>query len=162
MEEIKQRTDYSNIAPKSTLSDRGVQCFVVDVCALWHLGLPTHAILHTSSLFEKLNILDLSNLNKYLVSQLMFKSYTKKLQYIFDEYFICNSDVHQHDTRNRNHLHYASFKTALGKRSLIFWGVLIWNYFLSLNFDFNVKPMTFKNNLKNALLNGKLVFPVYD
>ena len=117
---------------------------------------------HTFPLFEKLNILDLSNLNKFLVGQLMFNSYTKKLPDIFDEYFMCNSDVHQHDTRNRNHLHYARFKTALGKRSLRFWGVLVWNSILSLNLDLNVKPMTFKNNLKKALLNGKLVFPVYD
>ena len=51
---------------------------------------------HTSPLFEKLNILDLSNLNNFLVGQLMFISYTKKLPYIFDGYLICNSDVHQH------------------------------------------------------------------
>ena len=117
---------------------------------------------HTPPLFEKLKILDILDLNKFLVGQLMFKSYTKKLPDIFDGYFIHNSDIHQHDTRNRNHLHYARCKTELGKRSLRYWGVIIWNSILSLNLNLNIKPVTFKKNLKKALLNGELAFPVYN
>ena len=58
-------------------------------------------------------------------------------------------------------MHYAHYKNELGKRSLRYWSVIIWNCISSLNLKMNVKPVTFKKILKNALLNGELVLLVY-
>ena len=114
----------------------------------------------TAPLFKKLNILDLQQLNKFLVGQLMFKYYIKNLPAIFDNFFIYNRDIHQYYTRQNDELHFPKVKTELGKRSLGFWGVKVWNAIVSIKMNLNVTPITFKNNLKKALLNGALSFPV--
>ena len=117
---------------------------------------------HTPPLFSKLNIIEIEKLNKYLVGQLMFKYHKKKLPNIFDGFFVLNSNIHQYDTRHRNDLHYPRIKTELGKRSVRYWGVQVWNAIISTNISLEVTPGTFKKNLKKELLNDALVFPVYD
>ena len=113
----------------------------------------------TVPLFKKWNILNLSKLNEYLIGQLMFKAFKRKLPCVFDDFFILNSDVHQHNTRHGNHLHFPLFKTSLGKRSIRYWGVIVWNSILKLNIDMDVSAITFKNNLKTALLANELSLP---
>ena len=117
---------------------------------------------HTPPLFTKWKILDLEKINKYLMGQLMFKYYKKKLPCIFDGFFMLNGDVHQYETRHRSHLHYPRFKTELGKRSVRYWGVLMWNAIISTNINLEVTPGTFNKDLKKALLNEAIVFPVFD
>ena len=92
----------------------------------------------------------------------MFKFHRKKLPRIFDKFFTCNSDIHDHNTRHADDLHYADFNTELGKRSVGYWGVLVWNAILSLNLNLNVTITTFKDNLKKAILKEPLSFPVFD
>ena len=117
---------------------------------------------HTLPLFKKWNNLNLYNLNCFIVGQFMFKFYKEKLPSIFDDFFTCNRDIHDHNTRRANNLHYANFDTELGKRSIGYWGVLVRNALLPLNLNLNVTIATFKNNFKRVLLKEPFSFPVLD
>ena len=114
----------------------------------------------TAPLFKKWGILDIHQINKFLVGQLMFKYYHKKLPAIFRDFFVYNRDIHQHFTRQTDDLHFPKFKTELAKRSLGYWGVKVWNAIVSIKMKLDVSPYTFKNNLKKAVLDGALSFPV--
>ena len=102
----------------------------------------------------------MNQLNKFLVGQLMFKFHIKNLPAIFDNFFSYNRDIHRYHTRQSDELHYPKFKTELGKRSLGFWGVKVWNSIVSIKLNLKVSPIVFKHNLKKALLAEALSFPV--
>jgi hypothetical protein len=60
----------------------------------------------TENIFQHLNISNLSKLNDYLTSLFMFRyHHLKNLPEFFANYYISNSEVHRHNTRNSMKLH---------------------------------------------------------
>ena len=105
---------------------------------------------HCKPLFETLGILPLSDIFKYNVSLFMYKFHHKKLPRIFN-IFQKNSEIHGHNTRQREMLHLPQPSTEYGRRSFRYRGVLIWNDIYE-KLDVNIKIGTFKKNLKTHLL----------
>ena len=106
----------------------------------------------TAPLFENLKILNLDQIHNFLVGQMMFKYYQKKLPEIFNDFFTCNRDVHNHDTRQRLWLHPPKFDSELGLKSVAFQGVRLWNKIISSGMPLHISHMTFKKQLKSLIL----------
>ena len=61
---------------------------------------------HTESIFKKLEILNIYQVNDFLTSLFMFRYFSlKNLPEIFVNYFITNNEVHHHNTRKSSQLH---------------------------------------------------------
>ena len=115
-----------------------------------------HPRTQTASLFEELKILNISQINKYLVGQMMHKYHIGELPDVFSSFFTYNRSIHHYGTRQSNQMHLPKFKTGLGTRSLAFWGAKIWNGILKADLSLDVSPLTFKIFLKKAVLNNAI------
>ena len=115
-----------------------------------------HPRTHTAPLFKESRILNLEQINKFLVGQMMYKFQRGEIPRVFDNFFTFNRDIHQHYTRIMNNIHIPKVKTELRKRSLAFWGAKLWNSILTTNISLVVTPITFKYSLKKLLLNDKV------
>ena len=115
-----------------------------------------HPRTSTAPLFEDLNILNMAQINKYLVGQMMYRYHIGELPDVFSNFFMYNRSVHHYDTRQSNQLHLPKFKTCLGMRSLAYWGAELWNCILRTNISLGVSSLTFKIFLKKLLLNNVL------
>ena len=109
---------------------------------------------HCQPYFASLGILSLSDVFKYNVSLFMYKYFHRKLPSIFD-IFQLNNEIHQHNTRQSQHLHQPKPKTEFGKRFFRYQRVLIWNNSYA-NLNVNVKIGLFKKTLKEHLLKSQL------
>ena len=66
-----------------------------------------------------------------------------------------NVQIHNYDTRQRDHYHVPSFKSKLGKINLRYNGVIVWNNILSSGVPVDVsKAVLFFKQLKCAMING--------
>ena len=81
---------------------------------------------HTDPLYIKLKLLKCEDINKYLLSRLMYRIHHGDIT-MLDGYFIKNSNIHNYNTRQSDHYHVPSFKTNLGKACFKYQGALIWN-----------------------------------
>ena len=60
---------------------------------------------HTKPLFEEAKILNIFQINKYLIGKFMFSVYKLNTLDIFTSVFAYNSPIHDHDTRQADHFH---------------------------------------------------------
>ena len=60
---------------------------------------------HTKPLFEDVKILDIFQINKYLIGKFVFYVYKSTSLDIFMSMFVYNSSIHAHDTRQSFHFH---------------------------------------------------------
>ena len=81
----------------------------------------------TKPIFKELKLLDLFELNTFLVSLFMYSQRTNTLPKIFKNYFLQNDDLHQYNTRSAKNLHVEYHRTNYGKFSLKAKGTKIWN-----------------------------------
>lgn len=72
----------------------------------------------TKPLFIHLKILDIFQLNTFLISLFMYSQRTKKLPNTFNDYFLENNHLHYHNTRSAKTLHVKYYRTNYGKFSL--------------------------------------------
>ena len=83
---------------------------------------------HTEKIFIDLQISNLSKLNKYLTSLFMFRyHHLNNLPNFFTNFFITNTQIHQHNTRNSIKLHKPYQRTNYVSHSLSLKGVDVWN-----------------------------------
>ena len=115
-----------------------------------------HPRTHTLPLFKQLHILNLVQINKFLIGQMMFKFHKEQLPYVMSNLFQYNSEFHEYQTRHSNFLHLPKFKSELGKRSLAFWGAKVWNSILSIGVTLDVEPITFKHTLRKIALSDRI------
>ena len=83
----------------------------------------------TSSLFKQLNLLKLQDINILQIAQFMYNYHHCLLPTVFNDYFVLNSNVHEHNTRSsaKNKYHLPSIKTNIRKFSIKFSGPTTWN-----------------------------------
>ena len=110
----------------------------------------------SAPLYAKLKVLNLIQMNKFLIGQLMFKYYQNKLPDVISNLFTPNREIHAHNTRQSNCLHPPKVKTELSKRSVDYQGVILWNQIISTNVSLNVSHLTFKNHLRKIILEEKI------
>jgi len=83
-------------------------------------------------LYANFNTFTLPELHTYQIYQILkfvhkCNYYQNKLPSIFSNYFIQNSMIHIHNTRNREHLYIEFAHSSLGQRSIKFKGSCLWN-----------------------------------
>ena len=75
---------------------------------------------------------------------------------LFNSWFRKNEDVHGYNTRQMDHYHIPFVRTELGKSSLRYHGVIIWNNILNIGIDPEVSEFKFSKSLKQCILQNML------
>ena len=81
----------------------------------------------------------------------MYKVYHQKVPDILSRFFVYNTNIHDHFTRQHQQFHVQRPRSNLSKNSIRYFGVTIWNTIYN-NVDVNVKLSRFKKELKILLL----------
>ena len=82
---------------------------------------------HTEPLFSNLRLLKLHDINMRQTSCLIYKSRHGLLPPQFCNLFVLNSEVHHHDTRNKNLIHQVAHRINARALSIRIYGMNIWN-----------------------------------
>ena len=69
-------------------------------------------------LFQSLKILDICELNVYLIALFMYSYFSNNLPKYFNNYFILNKNIHSHDTRSASNIFIDYKRTNYGTFSL--------------------------------------------
>ena len=70
---------------------------------------------HTANLFDDLNIMEVNDLNVFLIAQVMHKVYTADVTNTFQGMFTTNINIHSHETRQSKHLNISLCHKNVGK-----------------------------------------------
>ena len=111
---------------------------------------------HSEPLFKKYEILNIVEINKYLIGRFMYHVHNKTTLDVFITMFRMNKDVHGHNTRQRNHYHIPLVHKELSKSSLPYKGAILWNNMLICGLKTNEMEHTFLKDLKSQILCGML------
>ena len=112
---------------------------------------------HSDPLFRELKLLNIWQINKFLIGQFMFRCYHQILPALFDTYFTRINTVHEHQTRQAlSQFKLDPVKTEYRKTCIRFRGPSIWNEIMKNKICPDVTICTFKFHLKKLLLDGKL------
>ena len=98
---------------------------------------------HTKPLFEGAKILNIYQINKYLIGKFMFNVHNSNTLDIFTSFFAYNSSIHEHNTRQSTHFHVPLVKRDLSKTCLSYRGTVIWNDILKHNIKINENEYAF-------------------
>ena len=86
-----------------------------------------------------------------------FFYHNNELPEIYREYFVINSTVHSHSTRQKSDLYICTVQKSIGQKSIQYVGSVLWNEILQLLKN-PMSRYTFKRKLKGHLLNELAVF----
>ena len=117
------------------------------------LGFPKYT--RTTPLYKSLGLLKFQDINKYTLTNFMYKYHMKTLPSIFLNYFQLNGDIHNYNTHQRNKLHVPRFKSTIGQMSFYSNSIHHWNtigLILLESCNFHLIPYIFKKRLKHFLL----------
>ena len=113
--------------------------------------------LSSEQIFKKLKLLNVWQMNKYLIGQFMYKCYHGKLPFVFENVFTRNRSVHLYDTRQAPmYFIVPKVRTNYRKASIHFRGPSIWNDIIKDKISPDVSISRFKRQLKDSLINGNL------
>ena len=108
---------------------------------------------HTEPLFKALNILNVFDINKFLIDRLMFHVYNENALEAFKMMFTQNKSIHIHDTRQSAHYNLPLVhKDVTNRFSIHYWGVVIWNEIMKCGIKTHESENTFLCDLKTMLL----------
>ena len=107
-------------------------------------------------LFTKLSLLNIYQINYFLIGSFSFSLNSKVLPSYFSDFCIGNAQVHGYNTREKGHLHKIFSRTNYGKYSTKNKVVDIWNRIpLSIKCSASIK--IFKRKLKFFLLSHVVI-----
>ena len=110
----------------------------------------------TANLFDDLNIMKVSDLNVFLIAQVMHKVHTADVINAFQCMFITNKNIHSHETRQSDHLNIPLYHENVGKTSIRYRGAVIWNNVLKSGITLICSQITFKQQLKTQISAGNI------
>ena len=105
---------------------------------------------NTAPIFKNLKILNLAKLHTYFVQLFVYNYNHDLLPEIFKDFYVQNSTIHDHFTRQANALHAPIFRCPQPYRSIRCFGVKTFNFFLT-RIRMNCSYLTYKRYLKNFL-----------
>ena len=114
---------------------------------------------HTEPLFIANYLLDLYDINDYMVSLFMYKNITPEIPTLFSSFFRKNNSMHNHNTRISDDLYVPIAKSNARKFSIRIKGAVTWNaipYTIRNSLSLNI----FKQALKKHLIQRKVSVPV--
>lgn len=97
---------------------------------------------HSKPLFDKYKILNIYQINDFLIGQFMFKYHQNNLPLSFKNFFTTNKDIHSYNTRNCMNICQNRNKTNYGVHSLKNKGGKFWN-------ELPVKLKSLQNSLSS-------------
>ena len=106
-------------------------------------------------LFTKLSLLNIYQINDFLIGSFSFSLNSKVLPSYFSDFCIGNAQVHGYNTREKGHLHKIFSRTNYGKYSTKNKVIDIWNR-IPLNIKCSASLKIFKRKLKIFLLSHEL------
>ena len=107
-------------------------------------------------LFIKLSLLNIYQINDFLIGSFSFSLNSKVLPSYFNDFCIGNAQVHGHNTRAKGHLHKIFSRTNYGKYSTKNKIIDIWNR-IPLNIKCSASIKIFKRKLKLFLLSHVVI-----
>ena len=111
----------------------------------------TDPLFSAGYLYSKFKILKFSHISDYMIGQIMYKAFFRKLPQSVQSIFVKNDEIHSHSTRQSDDFHPPLPKTNLLKMSISFKGVHIWT-FIRRRIDVNCTFSCFKSRLKNMYI----------
>lgn len=112
---------------------------------------------NTAPIFKDLKVLNLSKLHTYFVQLFVYNYNHNLLPEIFNNFYVQNSTVHSHFTRQANNLHVPISQCSQAYRDVRCFGVKTFNYFLP-HIRMNCSYCTYKRHLKHYLINNEIPF----
>ena len=111
---------------------------------------------NTKTLFEAAKILNIFQINKYLMEKFMFNVFKLNTLDIFTSMFAYNSSIHAHDTRQVDHFYVPMVKREISKSNICYRGTVIWNDVMKYNVKTTESDYVFCRDFKKKLLAGVL------
>ena len=116
---------------------------------------------HTDPLFAKLGLLKIDDINMYVISKFMYKWYHDDLPPIFQNMFIPVRDIHDHSTRQRDHLYCPKIRNNLGKTKCSYHAAYIWNKILRAGINPDSSEVVFCKSMKQYIKVGLLWISIF-
>ena len=114
---------------------------------------------HTEPLFIANQMLDVYNINDYMVAIFMYKHIKSDIPTLFSSFYQKNNSIHGHNTRTSDDLYVPMVKTNVRKFSIRIKGAQVWNSIPTA--IRNCKSLfVFKKVLKKSLVDRKISVPV--
>ena len=114
---------------------------------------------HTEPLFIANQMLDVYDINDYMVSIFMYKHIKSNIPTLFSTFYQKNNSIHGHNTRTSDDLYVPMAKTNVRKFSIRIKGPLVWNSIPTA--IRNCKSLfIFKKALKKFLVDRKISVPI--
>ena len=86
---------------------------------------------NNETLYRQNCMLNLNNINTFLVGNFMYHVYHGIVPDIFEGKFVYSNMIHHHDTRISGHLHLPTIFSNLSQISITNYGAIIWNKILT-------------------------------
>ena len=134
-------TFKTHLKPIISLQRKAVRC----------LNFRNHNNFSTDALMLELKLIKFSDFNKYLTCQFTHNFHYGLVPNILNDYFTCNSSVHEYNTRLREGFHVPKIGNDYGKRTLQYNGCLLWNKIILLNVSFDCSLASFKHKIRYNL-----------
>ena len=113
----------------------------------------SHYLANTNPIFKRLKLLKITDINVLQTAVFMFKLQQNLVPYHLKNMFVCNNQIHSHDTRKSTNFHLYNPITTLAFKSIRHRGPDIWH---SLTND--VKQCTSLHSFKRKLKNNLIIF----
>ena len=96
-------------------------------------------------MFKESELLNLKDINVYLVGKFMYNVYHEKVPDVFEGFFVFNYQVHEHNTRFSTNLHVPPNASNLCQTGIRYHGVIIWNQILNAKLNIDCSEESLKN-----------------
>ena len=114
---------------------------------------------HTEPLFFANQLLDIYEINDYMVSVFMYKHITPEVPTLFSSFYRRNNSIHSHNTRISEDIYVPYARTNVRKFSMRLNGAVTWNSIpdaIRSSSTLNI----FKKSLKKHLIHRKISVPI--
>ena len=100
-------------------------------------------------LYKATGLLQLGDINKYLICRFMFRVCNNHVSCVFHSFFKRDREFHNYETRTANHFHVPPVRTDLAKTGIRYRGATLWNAISNHGLD-HQKP--YLSNFSRKLL----------
>ena len=109
----------------------------------------------TYHLFQELDVMNLQQLNLYLIVRLIYNVYIYMI-HVFRNMFVINQSTRPQVTRQSSHYHIPYCCKNIGKTSIRYRGTIIWNNVLKSSVSLNQYEMYFVKKVKTHIIAGSI------
>ena len=110
----------------------------------------------TYHLFQELDVLNLQQLNLYLIVRLMYKVYIGDMIHVFRNMFVVSQSIRPQVIRQSSHYHIPCYCKNIGQTSIRYRGTIIWNNVLKSSVSLNQSVMCFVKEIKTHIIAGSI------